>query len=219
MRSVRNQALRVIEVEGEGKLIMKPELVILRLGVITESSDAATAQQNNAKLINTLLLSLQNIGIAGQQIETVSYQVQPQYQYENNTPKVKDFVVRHLISVTMDNITKAGDIYDIAFKNGANIAETPIFTISDEKAAERQALQLAVKDASAKAQAIGRTLNIKLQRNPLKVSEISTNHIVRENMSQTLFAMADVSSTPINVNEIEILSRVKVEFTWDVSQL
>jgi len=214
MRNLQNHPIRLIEVEGEGKLVLKPEIVTLRVGVITEDTDATIAQQNNAKLINTLILSLQQGGIDQQKIETVTYQVQPQYQYEGNTPIVKGFVVNHVLSVTLDDISRAGEIYDIAFKNGANLAETPIYTINDEKSAERHALQLAVRDASAKAHAIAQTLNVTLQRNPVKVSEMSTNHIVRESMSQKLFTLADGSTTSINVNEIEILSRVKAQYTW-----
>lgn len=203
----------IIEVEGYGQLKVRPDIVNLRLGVLTEGMDVQKAQDENAKILNDIIEALVNAGIPRNQIETISYSVTPQYHYTNKEKILQGYEVRHLLSVKLHEVEKAGLIYDIAFNEGANIAENPIFTVENEEVYQMEALQKALKNAVAKAQIIANTLGVTLSHQPIRVDEMSSNFTPREYGVQEVAASIG-TATPIQVREIEFQARVEVQFTF-----
>ncbi|MBE4907448.1 SIMPL domain-containing protein [Bacillus luteolus] len=212
-RSANHYKSPIIEVEGIGQLKVRPDIVSVRFGVLTEGMDVQNAQDENAKIINDIIEAIVNAGVQKNQIETVSFSVSPQYQYTNNEKILQGYEVRHLLSVRLDDVQKAGVIYDIAFNEGANIAENPIFMVENEQAYQMEALQKALQNAVIKATTIANTLGVTLSQQPLRVEEISTNFIPREYGVQEVAASMG-TATPIQVREIEFQARVEVQFTF-----
>ncbi len=212
-RSANHYKNPIIEVEGVGQLKVRPDIVSVRFGVLTEGMDVQHAQDENAKIINDIIEAIVNAGVQKDQIETVSFSVSPQYQYTNNEKILQGYEVRHLLSVRLDDVQKAGVIYDIAFNEGANIAENPIYMVENEQAYQLEALQKALQNAVIKATTIAYTLGVTLSQQPLRVEEISTNFSPREYGVQEV-ATSMGTATPIQVREIEFQARVEVQFTF-----
>ena len=103
-----------ITVQGEGVVKAKPNVVILTLGIRTDDKNVKQAQEENAVQSKQLLDALKQLGIADKDIETISYTITPQYEYVNDKALLQGYRVEHLYEITVLNVQKAGEVYDIA---------------------------------------------------------------------------------------------------------
>ncbi|MEB3054161.1 SIMPL domain-containing protein [Bacillus pseudomycoides] len=208
---IRNGKQATITVQGEGVIKAKPNVVVLTIGIRTDNKDVKQAQEENAIQSKQLLAALKQIGIADKDIETISYTITPQYEYINEKALLQGYRVEHLYEITVLNVQKAGEVYDIAVTNGANVARGLRFRISHPNAYYQQALLQAVQHAQEKARTIASSYNLNINPVPLSLVEESAQ-TPREFMSQaTLHAQA---APPIQSGELEIISNVRAIFTY-----
>ncbi|EJR52698.1 hypothetical protein IIM_03014 [Bacillus cereus VD107] len=200
-----------ITVQGEGIVKAKPNVVILTLGIRTDSKNVKQAQEENAIQSKQLLDALKQLGIADKDIETISYTITPQYEYVNDKALLQGYRVEHLYEITVLNVQKAGEVYDIAVSNGANVAKGLRFRISHPNKYYEQALIQALHQAVEKACAIASTYNLNINPVPLSLVEESAQ-LPREVASYaTLQAHA---APPIQSGELEIISSIRAIFTY-----
>jgi uncharacterized protein len=203
----------MIEVEGSGTIKVKPNIVIIKVGVVTENKSAKTAQQQNSETSNRLIEALVNSGIKKDDIETISYTVTPVYEYHEKERVLKGYEVQHLFAVTVRDIEQTGSIYDVAFENGANVAGSPVFQVEPIEPFELQALQKAVSNAIPKAQIAVKTVGAVLNPVPLKITELSTSMF--SPVQERVFKLAaETDTTPIQATELQIQARVRAQFTY-----
>ncbi|MEK4563974.1 SIMPL domain-containing protein [Alkalihalobacillus sp. FSL R5-0424] len=205
------QTERTIQIQGESVLSIRPDQLSITLGVKTENQSVQQAQTENADAIQAIIQSLMSLGIHGDQIQTVVYQVDPQYDYVDGTQVFRGYLVTHLLEITVTDLTLAGTIIDQAVTNGANSVSGTQFTLGNTAQATRQALDQAMNDAYQKAQAISRTLSVPLDPMPVWVREIPVHEpgVVRP------FAMFDAaSSTSIQPGLVDIKAVVEVLFKY-----
>lgn len=162
-----------ITVQGEGIIKAKPNVVILTLGIRTDSKNVKQAQEENAIQSKQLLDALKQLGIADKDIETISYTITPQYEYVNDKALLQGYRVEHLYEITVLNVQKAGEVYDIAVTNGANVAKGLRFRISHPNKYYEQALIQALQQAVDKARTIASTYNLNINPVPLSLVEES----------------------------------------------
>ena len=113
-----------------------------------------------------LLDALKQLGIADKDIETISYTITPQYEYVNDKALLQGYRVEHLYEITVLNVQKAGEVYDIAVSNGANVAKGLRFRVSHPNKYYEQALIQALHQAVEKARAIASTYNLNINPVP-----------------------------------------------------
>ncbi|MBW3495511.1 SIMPL domain-containing protein [Bacillus sp. FDAARGOS_1420] len=200
-----------ITVQGEGIIKAKPNVVILTLGIRTDSKNVKQAQEENAVQSKQLLDALKQLGIADKDIETISYTITPQYEYVNDKALLQGYRVEHLYEITVLNVQKAGEVYDIAVTNGANVAKGLRFRISHPNKYYEQALIQALQQAVDKARTIASTYNLNINPVPLSLVEESAQ-LPREIASYaTLHTQA---APPIQSGELEIISSIRAIFTY-----
>lgn len=202
----------IIRVVGEGKILAKPNQAEVTLGVTTDNKDLQIAQQSNAKIMDRMINSLMEIGIPEEQIRTVHYSVQPQYDFIEGKQIFRGYQVEHLISITINNMNELGLIVDTAINNGANTVSNITFTISDRPYHERQALSAAVIDAYQKAETIANTLNVHLLM-PKLISEIAAQRGEPIPLQSVAFIKSE-GTTPIQAGTLQIISQVMAEFEY-----
>ncbi|MDM5156274.1 SIMPL domain-containing protein [Bacillus sp. DX1.1] len=208
---IRNAKEATITVQGEGIVKVKPNVVVLTIGVRSDNKNVKQAQEENAIRSQQLLAALKQLGIADKDIETISYTITPQYEYINEKQLLQGYRVEHLYEITVLNVQKAGEVYDIAVTNGANVAKGLRFRVSHPNAYYQQALLQAVQHAQEKARAIASTYNLNINPVPLSLVEESAQS-PREVVSYaTLQAQA---APPIQSGELEIISSVRAIFTY-----
>ena len=118
-----------ITVSGSGLVNIQPDRAILTIGVTSQNSSAQGAAQENAAIMNNVIAALGAIGINGSSIQTTSYNINPETQYNNNGPTViTGYQVTNEVEVTIQTSSaslgtlgaKVGQAIDAATGQGAN---------------------------------------------------------------------------------------------------
>jgi uncharacterized protein YggE len=154
-----------IRVTGEASVTSRPDRVELDLGVVTRGASSQQAATENARVAQNVLAALRKALGAKATIETVSYALQPDYQYpQGGEPKITGYTAINVVRVTQDDVASAGVVIDAATRSGANEIERIRFTLKDENAAKANALRVASLDARAKANSLASAFGLQVVR-------------------------------------------------------
>jgi uncharacterized protein YggE len=160
-----------LSTDGRGSVTLSPDEVQITVGEQTQAATAQSASDANAKVINAIISQLNSIGVANSSISTSSFSIFPLYNYSKaGSQTVYAYQAQHSLQVTVQSANlnllgfKVSQIIDTAVGGGANQVSQVYFTLSDPlmKQTDNQALQLAIQDASSRAQLMASALNIKL---------------------------------------------------------
>ncbi|MFC5590630.1 SIMPL domain-containing protein [Sporosarcina soli] len=199
---------RIMTVTGIGNVSIAPDIVRIQMEVITENKQLQRAQQENASVMSGVIESLVALGIDRNNIQTVSYNITPQYDYLEGEQRFRGYQVTNAITVQTTNIQQIGPIIDTAVQNGVNRVSNIQFTVADEQKYYQQALSLALENAVAKAETIARTMQLQLEPQPIRiVEEISGQPVAYR-------ALASEVSTPIEQGQVSIHAKVEVQFEY-----
>jgi uncharacterized protein YggE len=164
-----------LTLQGEGTVTVKPDVVVITLGVSTENEKVTEAQTENAQKSATLLQTLQQLGIQPEEIQTISYTITPEYNYIDGKALLRGYRIEHLYEITVLNVQKAGEVYAEAVEAGANIARGLSFRISNPEPYYKQALTLAIQQAQEKAKTVAGALGVNVNPVPFTVTEESNS--------------------------------------------
>ncbi len=178
------QIEHTLVVSGIGEARVNPDRAKVMIGVITEGLTVKDAADSNAKIISSLLASLDQMGITKDRIETTWYSIYPLYDYNNirNFPLIIGYRVEHQLRVTVlgDDVSqlgvKAGEVIDAAVISGSNQIYGVEFTVSEDHSRDLRnlALQKAVTEAATKGKLMADALGVKLA-GVLSVNEGGSN--------------------------------------------
>ncbi|ERN54547.1 SIMPL domain-containing protein [Alkalihalophilus marmarensis] len=199
-----------LTVNGEGEVSVMPDQAEITLGVVTEAETVSESQQVNNDIFSAVISALNEIGIEDSQIQTITYRIEPRYDYVEGVQQFRGYEVTHMINIKVEDITQAGDVVDTAVANGANVIQSIQFTVADSTDLYRQALQLALEDAKGKAMALTETLNVTLNETPQKIIERSGGAPVRMYDGATFSTQA----TPIQAGTISVRASVEAVFSY-----
>lgn len=202
----------IVSVQGEGVIRVVPDVAFITLGVETSNKDMSAAQASNRDIMNGIMGELTRLGIKKDDIQTHSYDVYPEHQWENNKSTLIGYKVTNLVRFKIINIDNSGTILDAAAAKGANVVHGIQFTVSDEDQAYHEAMQIALKKAEDKAKAMAGYFGI-TKLTPVSITEGAANIGIPPILYQrTANEMAD--STPISPGEMEIRAQVSVSFQY-----
>ncbi len=179
-RSVDPLTAPNIRVTGEGKAVAVPDIAQFSFSVITEGKNIQQIQGDNVKKINQAIDYLKSEGVAKEDIETKSYDLQPRYEYFNcpptrgvcPPPRIAGYTLSQTVAVKLRNFDKTGSILAGVAERGANSISQLSFTIDDRVKVENEARAKAIAQAKVKAEAVAQAANVKLGR-LLSVSEFT----------------------------------------------
>lgn len=194
---------------GEGKVSVIPDLASVRIGVQTNAEVVTTAQDENARISQDVIIALQQLDIT--EIQTVQYQIEKIYDYQNGERIDLGYQVRNVFEVQSNDMDLIGTIIDTAVSNGANIVETIRFDVADPDIIYQQALNLAVKNASQKAKSIASQLKTIYEPIPILITENSATPIP---YSRSIAFREGAYATPIEPGTNDIQAMVTVEFIY-----
>ena len=212
--SYRGNPLFTMTVNGEGHINARPNQAKLTLGVVTEHTSAQIAQQENAEISNRVIEALKQLGIDESDIRTTVYSVQPRYDYSDGKSILRGYEVEHLIEVTIKDLSKIGNVYDLAIKNGANRSSGIQFQLTEPASYYQEALKRAIQNAREKAEAIAQTIGATLTHIPFKIIEQEDQQSVRPLLStQAAFVKAE-EVPPIQTGELTINAHIKIIYGY-----
>lgn len=206
-----NRSSRKITVTGHGQVAVEPDVATVQIEVSTVNKQVSVAQEQNAQIMNQVIQSMLQLGVPRENIRTVSYTVSPQYDYVDGKQIFRGYEVNNSISVKLTDIQQVGTVIDTAVANGANRISNIQFSVEDESVYKQQAIDNALKDAQLKATTIAQSLQLVIQPQPIKVTELDA---VANPVRYKSVAMSDMSSTPIEQGQIIIAAAMSVQYSF-----
>lgn len=151
-----------INVSGEGKVLVKPDIGTVNLSVVANSLDASLAQNEATKQINKIIDFLVKSGIEEKDIKTVSYSISPQYDFPKGKREFLGYEVRQTAQVKIRDLNKVGAVISGATEFGAIEIGELRFTVDNEEALKAEARVKAIADAKAKAKILAKDLGVRI---------------------------------------------------------
>lgn len=205
---------RTLNVTGQGTVTATPDIAYITLGVMTEDVDAKVAQQENAKAMNEVIKQIKNSGVKNEDIKTSNYNIYPKTTYNDKTgeSKIVGYTVNNSVVVTVRDISKVGNVIDIAAANGVNLSNGISFGLSDYEKYYNEALKQAVKIAKNRATTIGGSLGITV-KTPVTVTESGASGPII-NYAYDMKASAGQATTPIQAGNMDIRATVNMTYEY-----
>ena len=209
-----NTPEHTITVSGDGRVLVKPDVADVQLGVTVRREHAKDSEQDAAAQMAKVVAALKAEGVADEDIQTATLSLQPTYDYSNNsTPVITGYETDNIVSVTIRDISTVGETVDAAVDAGATAVNGITFRVDDPTKAEAQARQAAMKDAKAKADAMAQAAGVSIT-GVASISEVSAP------MPQPIaYDMAAGAAAPERVTTPVQPGNVEMDVTVTVSYL
>jgi uncharacterized protein len=153
-----------ISASGAGTVALAPDMATVSAAVETTSENANDAIARNNAIYDRIVAALLNLGIARDDIALVYYNIRynprPSPMPPNPSNEQYGYTVSRNFSVRVRTIGKAGTVSDACIGAGATGINGVDFGLSDPNVARVQAIEKAVSDARANAEAIARAAGL-----------------------------------------------------------
>jgi uncharacterized protein YggE len=144
---------RSIQVSGTAVIYVTPDRALLQMGVQSNGATPDEARSANHREIQQVINAVRALGVEAKDIATDYYIVYPVYE-DYNSLVIKGYRIDNTVSVTLRDVSLAGDAIVAALKAGANEVQDVQFYTSQLREYRDQARAMAVKAAGEKAQAL-----------------------------------------------------------------
>jgi uncharacterized protein len=199
-----------IRVTGEARITAKPDRVQIEVGVSNRAAQSQEAAAANARAVDAVLAAVRAAGGTSATLKTVSYTLNPDYQYHPNgePPTLTGYSASNIIEVTLDDLNRIGAVLDAATRAGANQVQGIRFTLRDEDAARAQALREAAVRARAEAEVLAQALNLRIER-VLHVEENSQGFSpIYRPMAKAAALSAAAAATPVEAGTLDVSANI-----------
>jgi hypothetical protein len=198
-----------VVVSGEGVMKVAPDQAWVRIGTESRSKNSKEAQQRNAEIMTAVQQKLTALGIPKDAVRTVGIDLQAEFDHQNGRQTLRGYVARNTIEVRIDEFAKVGDVLDAAVSSGANNVHDLRFDVKNRDAIERQALERAVTDGMAKANAVAGAAKRAVDR-ILRIEESFVGLPQPMERAVMMRMAASDAQTPVAAGEIEIRAQVRL---------
>lgn len=203
--------LSSIRVSGEARVSARPDRVQIDLGVQTVAAQSQQAAAANARTLDAVLAAVRSAAGPTGQLRTVSYALNPNYQYHpgGGEPTIAGYTAVNVVEVTLDELARMGDVIDAATRAGANRVQGIQFTLRDQDALRAEALRQAAQRARAEAEVLAGALNLRILR-VLSVEESSPGIVpLRAHLAMARVAGAAAEApTPVESGTLDVSAEV-----------
>jgi len=206
-----------ITVEGAGQVILEPNIVRITIGVETSSTDVQQAVTENNERTQAVISTLEDSGIAAEDIQTENFNVRQQNQNQQPLPEAEmaveempapTFVVTNTVRVTLREIDRVGSLLNEVISSGANTIYGIQFDATGKESANQQALELAVEDARTRAETIAAAAGVELG-DVVQLETFGGGPVVAMERAEAEEAMAAV---PIASGQLTLEVTVRVSY-------
>jgi uncharacterized protein YggE len=208
---------RTISVNGNGEVLAAPDIATINIGVQTQNPDVKTAQQQNAVIMDGMINALVASGISRDDIQTVSYNIYPVYE---TTPmpfgqKIQYYEVTSAVQVTVRDVSKTGEVIDVAVANGANQINSIAFSLSEGREAlyRSEVLTMAVDNARADADTVARATGVTITGiQTISVGSVYVPVYYDNRLAAGGESKAAAVPTPIEPGQIKVTAQVSISY-------
>ena len=199
----------VVVTTGEATVKRAPDRVWVMVAAESRARTAREAQKLNADAMSSVMQKLEGAGVPADSIRTASYDLQPEFDYNNGRQTLRGYMARNSVEIRLDEIARAGEILEIAVTAGATTVGGLRFDLKDRAAAEREALSRAVADGRARATAAAGGAGMSVDR-VLRIEERRMSMPDPRPMMLAQREGAAAAAPPITPGELEIRASVTI---------
>lgn len=205
--SQKEDIQRTVSVSGRGAVQVVPDQAVLELSVVTWNASVSKASEENALLMSQVQSALESKGVTKDSYSTSNYSIRRDMSYVDGRSVPGDYIASNVLNVVLSDITKVGEIIDVAISAGANELSSLSFTVSDSSPYMEEARRLAVEQARSKAEVLAETAGAKLGR----VMQITEQSYAQPLYKSNFSVMADATAaTPVQAGKQDITVSVNV---------
>lgn len=156
-------------VRGEGVVKSAPNQVNIFVVIWAKNQRAKEAQGRVAAEFDRMQKTLTGLQVESSNLQTVSYDVVPEYEYIQNSQKFVGTRVSHTVSVRSSKPDQAGALLDAIIGNqsakdsGINIQNLS-WSSSDYESLKLKAMELAAKDCQSKSDVLAKAMGVRTQK-------------------------------------------------------
>jgi uncharacterized protein YggE len=210
---------RTASVTGSATASVTPDMVTVQFGIDTQAKIAKDAISTNAKMMNTVVDAIQNIGITKDEISTAGFSIYPVYNDTVPDPATgihksvpAGYQTSNTLYVKTTKLSLAGSIIDAAVGAGANRVDNISFSLSPDKQQSMQdsLLGQAVLNAQSRAEKVLDPLGQKIIG--VKMVNLSEFNTAPVPMYYGAMSMAADKPTPVFTANQQVTTTVDVTF-------
>jgi len=209
---------RRITVSGTGQVKVIPDVAYINIGVRNQAGNVTEALDQNTLQAQAVRNELVNAGVAEEDIQTSSFNVYPQYNYDYQGNIIDTvFVVENNVYVTVRNLDDLGILLGKVTESGANSIYGINFNVTDKTTALTQSRELAFENAKDQAQEMAATAGVNLgEVISMDTYSSDTPYLVDSTgMGGGSYYPQSASKVPISAGNYVINSTVTIQFAID----
>lgn len=152
-----------VTVVGSGEAFGQPDEAHVQIGVETFNADVSQATAENEATLQAVMATLEEHGIAAEDIQTSNYNLWAEQKYGENGPEgIAGYRVSNQLSVTIRDIDKVGEVLTAVTEAGANSIYGVSFSVADPAALEAEAREAAIANARERAESLAELSSVTL---------------------------------------------------------
>ncbi len=192
---------------GSATVPVKPDQAQIQFAVVTTASTAQDAASQNANVVTAVLAALGTVLGPNPNIQTLSYSLNPNYNYpQNGQPVLTGYTASNTVQVTLIDLSLIGKVIDTGIQAGANRVQGLQFGLQDDQPSRAQALKMATAQAKANADAMASGLG---QHTGAAIA-------IQEGVTSTptpvlLGAAAPSATTPVETGVVNVQANVTLD--------
>jgi uncharacterized protein YggE len=196
---------RIISVQGEGKISVRPDIATFSLSVISEGKTVKDATEDNSLKMKKVIDSIKALDIKEEDIKTTNYNLNPRYNYDRNPATIEGYRLSQDIVVKVRDLDKVEDVIAEGTNNGANRMSNLQFLVDDEEEYLKEAREEAIAEAKEKAEEIEKTVGITLGK-IIGYRELGGNNNYPPVMYERSYAMESMAGNKLSGEDFSIES-------------
>jgi uncharacterized protein YggE len=226
-----NELAPGITVTGTGEALAEPDVARASIGVEIRSAVVTDAVTEANQRMNAVVGALKGLGIDAKDLQTHDFSIQyeprpipeppppeprptpakPGAPVVESAPRAApqgDYRVTNMLSVTVRDLAKVGQVFDTAMKAGANNVWGLVFELDDPKPLRAQARVKAVADARKRAEELAQSSGTQIGA-VRAIEEIDAGGPVVLGVARM---QAEGAGVPIERGQVSINVQVRVVF-------
>lgn len=158
-------------VQGQGRVVVIPDIATLSFSVLTEGGkDLVALQQENTSRANAALVFLKDQGIEAKDMKTSAYTISPRSQHTKCSergeicppPEIVGYSISQTVEVKLRDFSTIGTVLAGLIEKGANTVSGVSFGVDDPEMVQNEARAKAIEKAKEKAKALAKAGEFRL---------------------------------------------------------
>jgi uncharacterized protein len=159
-----------ITVNGDAVVYVKPDKIVITLGIETWDRDISTAKQKNNDILKKAIKAIKECGVAEKDIQTDYLSIEPRWKNYNDREEFIGYFVRNTFVVTLNDTKQIEELITNVLRAGVTNIHGVDFQTTEFKKYRQQARELALKAAKEKAETMAAVLGQSIGA-PIQINE------------------------------------------------